>query len=120
MNDWEVLGYDSYMCPWSILSYHFTMVDNFSKMPKALILRMLNSLNWEKGWTLRGCPSPNPHVYMEWIDYFGQNPARTELIREWLQNQTIMQLVASTCVYNEFMDYNIAFFMAIATFLANT
>ena len=112
MQDWKELGYSSYCEASSILCYHFTMVDNFAPLGHEAVLAMLCSMNWEKEWTLRGCPSPNPHVCMKWMTYFGNNN-KVGLIRQWLVNQTVMQLVASTCVYNAFMSYNVAFFMAI-------
>ena len=112
LKDWKEQGYDSYTEATSILSYHFTMVENFSRLSHEEILNMLNSMNWEKEWSLQPCPSPDPHVWMKWVCYFGVYGKKEDLIREWLSNQTEMQLVASTCVYNAFMSYNVAFFMA--------
>ena len=52
-------------------------------------------------------------MMMKWMAYMGVMGKKADLIREWLGNQTIMQLSASTCVYNAFMDFNVAYFMAI-------
>ena len=112
MQDWKELGYESFYEAGSILSYHFTMVENFAPLGRDAVLAMLNSMNWENEWTFQGCPSPNPHVYMKWMTYFGGGN-KDVLVRQWLENQTVMQLVASTCVYNAFMSYNVAFFMAV-------
>ncbi len=112
LKDWKEQGYDSYTEPTSILSYHFTMVDNFSSLGLDEILNMLNSMNWEQEWSLQPCPSPDPQIWMKWVSYFGVFGKKADIIRKWLNNQTHMQLVASTCVYNAFMSYNVAFFMA--------
>lgn len=109
LRDWKEQGYGSYTSPTSLLSFHFTMMDHFAKMPKQDILDMLNSMNWEKSWTLKGCPSGNPDLLMKWMAYFGGGELRIEQIRQWLQNQTIMQLAASVCIYNAFMDFNVPF-----------
>ena len=113
MTDWKEQGYDSYCSPSSLLSYHFTMMEYFASMPKEDIVNMLNSLNWEKGWSFNGCPSPNPHVMMKWMFFFGQRNTKIELVQKWLNNLTHMQLVAATCVYNAFMDFNVSYYMAV-------
>ena len=109
LKDWKEQGYGSYTSPTSLLSFHFTLLDYFAKMSKPDILDMLNSMNWEKSWTLNGCPSGNPDIMMKWMAYFGDGRLRVEQIREWLQNQTTMQLAASVCIYNAFMDFNVPF-----------
>lgn len=113
LQDWKEQGYESYTSPSSILSYHFTMVEYFSSFSKENLLNMLNSMNWEKNWTFQMCPSPNPNIWMKWVFFFGQKETKVELVRKWLQNQTIMQLAASTCVYNAFMSYNVAYYFAV-------
>ena len=44
--DWKKQGYNSYISPTSLLSFHFTMVDIFSKFSKQALLEELNSMNW--------------------------------------------------------------------------
>lgn len=114
LKDWKELGYDSYTQPDSILSYHFSLVENFLPMSKQEVLNMLNTLNWERNWTFQRCPSPDPHVWMQWIVTFGQgDDKKIQLVRQWMRNCTHMQLVAMTCVYNATMSYNVAFYLAV-------
>ena len=112
MSDWKKHGYESYREATSLLSFHFTMVQNFSKLTKTSILSYLNSMNWEKEICLKPCPSGNPEFIMSWMSYFGKGNERIKQIRKWLENQSIMQLVASTCIYNALRSYNVAYFMA--------
>ena len=88
------------------------MIDSFSTKSRKEIVDMLNSLNWEKSWSLQRCPTANPHIWMKWVTFFGESQIKINLIRQWLGNLTHMQLVASTCIYNAFMDFNVAYYMA--------
>lgn len=113
MKDWKEQGYNSYTSSSSLLSYHFTMVENFSKYDKATLLMILNSLGWENDVLLKSCPAADPHVVMEWMNLFGVRDERIAKIKAWMNNATPMQLTAMTCIYNEFMSYNIAYLMAV-------
>ena len=111
MRDWKERGYESYTEPDSILCYHLSYVENFKPFPRDKVMEMINSTNWENDWSLKPCPSPNPHIWMKWVNYFGQN--KENLISQWLDNQSIMQLVASACVLNVFGGFNVPYYMAI-------
>lgn len=95
MKDWMEQGYDSYTEASSLLSYHFTMVENFSRLSTRMIVDMLNSLNWENDKTFE--PTTDKRI---------------KCIRDWLNRCTHMQLVAATCVYNAFGSFNIAYVLA--------
>lgn len=112
MLDWDRFGYESYRTAYSILSYHFSMVDNFAKFTKDGMIGIIDSCNWMNNWAFDGCPSPNPHVMMEWHDYFGYGSERIETIKAWMQNCTQMQLTAIVCIHNYYMCINVAFVMA--------
>jgi len=109
LTDLKEEGYYSYTSPDSLLSFHFTTMDYVAQMPKDVFINQLNSMNWEKSWTLQGCPTGNPQLMMPWMAYFGERNRRIEQIRQWLKNQTPMQLGATVCVYNAFMDFNVPF-----------
>jgi len=113
MKDWEELGYETYNQAWSLLGYHFTMVEYFSQIPNEKLIVILNDMHWENDWTFKGCPIAHPEVIMEWITYFGKADTQVDIVREWLGNQTNMQLTASTCIRNAFGSYNVAYHMAV-------
>ena len=112
LRDWKEKGYDSYKSAKSILSFHFTMVEFYAGVTKEAAVMMLNLSHWENSWTLQGCPSGNPRMMMAWMSYFGPAREKIELIHQWFNNCTRMQLVAALCVYNAMMDYNVAYFWA--------
>ena len=112
LRDWKEKGYDSYKSAKSILSFHFTMVEFYAGVTKEAAIAMLNLSHWENSWTLQGCPTGNPRLMMDWMNYFGSASEQIVLIRQWFNNCTRMQLTAALCVYNAMMDYNIAYFWA--------
>lgn len=112
-------GEESYSYPTSLLSYHFTCMDGFSRMGDEAPDALLNT-GWENEWTFKPCPSPDPIKTMEWVMIMGHPNERIDQIRNWIKKCSCMQLSAIACVYNYYMSMNLAYMMAVAIELQDT
>jgi len=107
MQDIVKYGIDCY-APESIVPWHFTTLDNFSKMEHEEIESVLDeSFLQKQDWTLdSGITDKN------WIGIFGEPQERRGEIRRWLSKCTHMQLSAVCCIGNAHHSLNIAYVVA--------
>lgn len=107
LNDLDRLGYN-YRSPESILAWHFTMIDNFSRMDHSDVEEILDqSFMQRNDWTFEENQDDE-----SWTAVFGEEESRNDIIREWLSNCTHMQLTAACCIGNAYHSINIAFVLA--------
>ena len=107
LNDLDKFGYN-YHSSESILAWHATMIDNFSRMDHSYVEAILDqSFMQRPDWTLKD----NQEVE-EWTDVFGKGEERNALIREWLSKCTHMQMTAACCIGNAYNSINVAFVLA--------
>ena len=108
LNDLVKYGPDDF-CADSILPWHYTMVENFSKMTheaveKVLIDSFINRYDWTY------------NVDVEDTDFesiWGERGEREEEIMEWLTKITHLQMTAACCIGNAYHSLNLAYIMAI-------
>ena len=107
LDDLGKFGYD-YHSPESILSWHFTMIDNFSQMEHAEVEDVLDqSFLQKQDWTFIENQDNG-----DWTKLFGERGERNATIRKWLSNCTHMQMTAACCIGNAYYSINIAFVLA--------
>lgn len=97
-----------YHAPDSILAWHFTYVESFSRMEHGAIEEMLDrcflqSRDWTYAVTDRG---------YKWRTLFGDENERIDIIRRWLTACTSMQLTAACCIGNAYASLNLAYVLA--------
>lgn len=92
----------------SILSWHFTMIDNFAEMGrKRVIETMIDSFLTHIDWTcLENHGKP-------WFKRFGDWYNRRVSIAQWLSEITLMQLTAACCIGNAYESLNISLTLAL-------
>ncbi len=94
------------MGSYSILPWHYTMIDNFAQMGKVRVIQVLEqSFLTKKDWTF----VPNNE---SWNRVFGMESIRKEEVMTWLSKCSIMQLTAACCIANAYHSINMAFSMA--------
>lgn len=92
----------------SILAWHFTMIDNFSKMSHEEVEQLLqSSFLGQPDWT---CVEAHGTA---WRRAFGDVGTRYHRIRAWLHDATIMQMTAACCIGNAYESLNMAFSLAM-------
>ncbi len=96
------------MSPESILPWHYTMIDNFSRMDHSEVESMLDQCFLQcQDWTFDDNQDDD-----DWTVVFGEEDERKATIREWLSNCTHMQMTAACCIGNAYHSINIAFVLA--------
>lgn len=97
-----------YMGGDSVLPWHYTMVEHFSKMDHAAVEKMLDDSFLKKtDWSLdANVTAGNVR------ELFGMRDDKRRLIRDWLSKCTIMQMTAACCIGNSFHSLNIAYILA--------
>ena len=94
------------MGSYSVLPWHYTMIDNFAKMGKDRVIQVLEqSFLSQRDWTFL----PNDNT---WQQVFGIERFREEEIKVWLSKCSIMQMTAACCIGNAYHSINMAFSMA--------
>lgn len=107
LNDLDKLGYN-YRSPESILAWHFTMIDNFSRMEHSDVEEILDqSFMQRSDWTFEENQDDEG-----WTAIFGEEVNRNNTIRAWLSKCTHMQMTAACCIGNAYHSINIAFVVA--------
>ena len=110
--DLEKYGY-LYTDVVSLLSWHFTTIDNFANLGKERVIEILDdSFLKQFDWTLH-CPSPDPYFYMDWTSVFGPPDKVPQELRTWLEGLTIMQLSAACCIANAYESLNISYLFSL-------
>lgn len=92
----------------SILSWHFTMIDNFAPREHAEVEDILfNSFLTRNDWTCR------ERHGADWSRVFGSWNERQHCIEQWLKKATHMQMTAACCIGNAYESINLAFVLAV-------
>ena len=108
LNDVSTFGYDIHNSK-SILSWHFTLIENFINMSKEeIVILLFNSFCPEDDWTY----SIHSLVSKEWGKLLGNSRLRVNRINKWLYNCTYMQITAACCIANVFSSLNLSFVLA--------
>ena len=106
VDDLGIFGYN-YHSSSSILSWHFTCIDNFSRMGHDNVVNaLLQSFFRSPDWT---CEEMQGEA---WSEVFGDWEERTEPILQWMQKATVMQLTAACCIANAYESINLPFVLA--------
>ena len=107
LEDIDSFGPD-YMGGDSVLPWHYTMVERFSKMDHAAVEKLLDDCFLKKtDWSL------DANVSSESLrELFGMRPNKKKQIRDWLSSCTIMQMNAACCIGNSFHSLNMAYVLA--------
>ncbi len=106
VRDLEKYGY-SYRSSSSILAWHFTMIDNFSRLSHEKIEQiMISSFLSKPDWTCTVNRGP------AWKKVFGDLATRIPQMKEWLRKASAMQLTAACCIGNAYESLNLAFCLA--------
>ena len=114
LKDLEKYGYE-YTNIASILSWHFTTIDNFAPRGEEKIVEILDDCFLKRfDWTLH-CSAPDPHIMMNWLNVFGSPDKVPQELRKWLEGLTIMQLSAACCVANQYKSLNVAYVFSLLT-----
>lgn len=93
----------------SILSWHFTLIDNFSRMGHDSVVQILERCFLSRpDWT---CIERHSAA---WQRTFGDWDTRASQISQWFEKATLMQLTAACCIGNAYKSVNIAFELAKA------
>ncbi|OPL07604.1 MAG: hypothetical protein AVO33_04725 [delta proteobacterium ML8_F1] len=109
IRDLERFGYD-FRPVESILEWHFTMIDSFSKMTNERVESILHdSYLVIPDWT-----TTMNHTDEEWFNVFDSWDNRKESIMEWLGKCTRMQKTAVSFIGNAYHSLNIAYVLAVS------
>ena len=93
----------------SILPWHYTMVENFSRMDHEDVERLLEqSFLLRYDWTFSVRTSGT-----KWAPFFGKQDKRLGQIKEWLSKCTHMQMTAACCIGNAYHSINMSFVLAL-------
>lgn len=107
LSDLGEFGYD-YHSSESILSWHFTMIDNFAQMEHERVESVLEqSFLRQSEWTFSDFFADD-----QWIAIFGERNSRVKAIRNWLSKCTHMQMTAACCIGNAYYSINLAYVFA--------
>ena len=97
-----------YHAPNSVLAWHFTYVESFSRMEHGAIETMLDRCFLQsRDWTY----AVTDRRY-KWKTLFGDEAERIGVIRSWLTACTPMQLTAVCCIGNAYASLNLAYVLA--------
>ena len=98
----------------SIVAFHYTMVEYFSKYTQKELIKILcDSFLLGTDWTSK-CPTANPDAWMEWVSYFGNNwEERKKAIIELFHEKSNMELCAMCCLGNYYESINIPYILFI-------
>lgn len=107
IKDLDIYGPDVFSAE-SILPWHYTMVENFSKMEHKQVENVLadsfiNRYDWTYTTDVEGT---------EWEEIWGVRGIREGEIMEWLSKITHMQMTAACCIGNAYHSINIAYILA--------
>ena len=107
LEDLDIYGPDDFSAE-SILPWHYTMVENFSKMEHKQVEDVLadsfiNRYDWTYTTDVEGT---------EWEEIWGVRGVREGEIVEWLSKITHMQMTAACCIGNAYHTINIAYMLA--------
>ena len=110
LKDLEAYGC-RYRGPESILTWHFSLIDNFFGMDPEEAAKMLErSFPWRDDWTYTvGQNDP------DWVGIFGRGKERRNEIRDWLSACTVMQMTAASCIGSSYKSINLAYVLAKMT-----
>ena len=103
----------------SILCWHHTLLDKFISMNmRQILLTIIGSLmnSPERDWTFK-CPSNDDDVVAEWEEVFGTKEEmedRLQIVADWLNSCTRMQLAGAYAVSKLFDSFNIPYITAYA------
>ncbi len=108
LNDLVQYGPDDFSAD-SILPWHYTMVENFSKMTheaveKVLIDSFINRYDWTYNADVEDT---------DFESIWGERGEREEEIMKWLTKITHLQMTAACCIGNAYHSLNLAYIMAI-------
>lgn len=118
MDDLKTFGYAMNNSS-SMLSWHFDLLDKFLKMGMKEIIYsiMANLLNSpQRDWTMN-CPYQDDSIVTEWEDVFGskaQMEDRLQIVADWLNACTRMQLAAANAMSRKYDSFNLAYLLARA------
>ncbi len=107
LEDLDTYGPDDFSAD-SILPWHYTMVENFSKMEHKQVEDVLadsfiNRYDWTYTTDVEGT---------EWEEIWGVRGVREGEIMEWLSKITHMQMTAACCISNAYHTINLAYMLA--------
>lgn len=107
IHDLEQFGMN-YRSVTSILSWHFTTIDNFAPMGEERVKQVMEEsfLN-QVDWTCQERYGTN------WFILFGKWKERRRYIEQWLSKATLMQLTAACCIGNAYESLNLALVLAL-------
>lgn len=107
LEDLDTYGPDNFSAD-SILPWHYTMVENFSKMDHKQVEDVLaDSFINRYDWTYTTDVEDT-----EWKEIWGVRGVREGEIMEWLSKITHMQMTAACCIGNAYHTINIAYMLA--------
>ena len=107
LEDLDTYGPDDFS-PDSILPWHYTMVENFSKMQHKQVEAVLadsfvNRYDWTYTVDMKGT---------KWETIWGKRGVRETEIMAWLGKITHMQMTAACCIGNAYHTINVAYMLA--------
>lgn len=107
LQDLDTYGPDDFS-PESILPWHYTMIENFSKMQHKRVETVLadcfiNRYDWTYTVDMEGT---------KWENIWGKRGAREAEIAVWLSKITHMQMTAACCIGNAYHTINVAYMLA--------
>ena len=107
LEDLDTFGPDDFSAD-SILPWHYTMVENFSKMEHKQVEDVLaDSFINRYDWTYVTDVEDT-----EWKDIWGVRGIREGEIMEWLSKITHMQMTAACCIGNAYHTINLSYMLA--------
>lgn len=107
LHDLDLFG-ENYHSVESILSWHYTLIENFASQDRYIVSQYLyDSFLLQPDWTCSGGRTS------EWYKQFGEWLDRQPFIAQWLDRMTHMQLTAACCVGKAYESLNVAFSLAV-------
>lgn len=108
LDDLDTYGPDDFSAE-SILPWHYTMVENFSRMEHkkveaVLVDSFVNRYDWTYTVDVSGT---------KWERIWGVRGIREREIMEWLSKITHMQMTAACCIGNAYHTINLSYMLAL-------
>lgn len=105
--------------PDSILCWHYDLLDRFIEMtPKEILYTIMAGImnTSERDWTFK-CPYMDESAVKEWEEVFGtakEIEDRLQIVADWLNACTRMQITAAHAISEAFGSFNVAYVLAYA------